>query len=192
MRVSDLINLSSRDWNAMSDSELRKNALVLQSAANKRIKRLNESGIYSPALESLHASGWYHFSIANKNRNEVMEQVRAMGEFMTKKTSTVKGAREVFNRRQKNYEKQFGHKYDKDMDSKLSPLIEELRRLTGNRYKPSEYIKASEQAIQEKPKSSFQEVLDYAYYLLTGIRVDNETEVEDIISEEEYTPRKFT
>lgn len=197
MRVSELMELTFSDWNSMSERELRKNATILQSAVNKRIKRLTDKSkpkVYSPALEALHAKGIYHFSIKNRTNTEVLEQVREMKNFMSKKTSTRKGAIEAFKKRQQHYKEEFGHDYEytEEEDYYLSSLIEEVSRRTGGKYKPSEVYKVCEQAIKKKPKSTFDELDKYAVNLLEGIQEDNDNDINDIFEHEEFEPKQFT
>lgn len=70
-------------------------------AANKRIKRLEASGLFSPALESVKKHGG-KFSTKGLNRNQLLREYAKAVEFMNMKTSTITGA--------KVYEKQVAMK----------------------------------------------------------------------------------
>lgn len=70
-------------------------------AANKRIKRLEASGLFSPALESVKKHGG-KFSTKGLNRNQLLREYAKAVEFMNMKTSTITGA--------KVYEKQIAMK----------------------------------------------------------------------------------
>ncbi len=70
-------------------------------AANKRIKRLEASGLFSPALESVKKHGG-KFSTKGLNRNQLLREYAKAVEFMNMKTSTITGA--------KVYEKQIARK----------------------------------------------------------------------------------
>ena len=70
-------------------------------AANKRIKRLEASGLFSPALESVKKHGG-KFSTKGLNRNQLLREYAKAVEFMNMKTSTITGA--------KAYEKQIAMK----------------------------------------------------------------------------------
>ena len=70
-------------------------------AANKRIKRLEASGLFSPALESVKKHGG-KFSTKGLSRNQLLREYAKAVEFMNMKTSTITGA--------KVYEKQIAMK----------------------------------------------------------------------------------
>lgn len=81
----DIVNKQTR-------KEMYKEAKKAIDAANKRIKRLETSGIFSPALESVKNHGG-KFSTKGLNRNQLLREYAKAVEFMNMKTSTVTGAR---------------------------------------------------------------------------------------------------
>lgn len=81
--------------------EMYKDAKKAIDAANKRIKRLEASGLFSPALESVKKHGG-KFSTKGLNRNQLLREYAKAVEFMNMKTSTITGA--------KIYEKQIAMK----------------------------------------------------------------------------------
>lgn len=81
--------------------EMYKDAKKAIDAANKRIKRLEASGLFSPALESVKKHGG-KFSTKGLNRNQLLREYAKAVEFMNMKTSTTTGA--------KIYEKQIAMK----------------------------------------------------------------------------------
>lgn len=81
--------------------EMYKDAKKAIDAANKRIKRLEASGLFSPALESVKKHGG-KFSTKGLNRNQLLREYAKAVEFMNMKTSTTTGA--------KVYEKQIAMK----------------------------------------------------------------------------------
>lgn len=89
----DIVNKQTR-------KEMYKEAKKAIDAANKRIKRLESSGLFSPALESVKKHG--NFSTKGLNRNQLLREYAKAVEFMNMKTSTVTGA--------KVYEKQIAMK----------------------------------------------------------------------------------
>lgn len=84
-----------------SRKEMYKDAKKAIDAANKRIKRLEASGLFSPALESVKKHGG-KFSTKGLNRNQLLREYAKAVEFMNMKTSTTTGA--------KIYEKQIAMK----------------------------------------------------------------------------------
>lgn len=81
--------------------EMYKDAKKAIDAANKRIKRLEASGLFSPALESVKKHGG-KFTTKGLNRNQLLREYAKAVEFMNMKTSTITGA--------KVYEKQIAMK----------------------------------------------------------------------------------
>ena len=95
-------------WNISFDivtkqtrKEMYADAKKAIDAANKRIKRLEASGLFSPALESVKKHGG-KFSTKGLNRNQLLREYAKAVEFMNMKTSTITGA--------KVYEKQIAMK----------------------------------------------------------------------------------
>lgn len=87
--------------NKQTRKEMYKDAKKAIDAANKRIKRLEASGLFSPALESVKKHGG-KFSTKGLNRNQLLREYAKAVEFMNMKTSTITGA--------KVYEKQVAMK----------------------------------------------------------------------------------
>lgn len=87
--------------NRQSRKEMYKDAKKVIDAANKRIKRLEASGVFSPALESVKKHGG-KFSTKGLNRNQLLREYTKAVQFMNMKTSSVTGA--------KVYEKQIAMK----------------------------------------------------------------------------------
>ena len=83
-------NLESSDVvNSMTDKEMRRYANKLFSAANKRLKRLEEKGIQSPAIKAYDIKG--KFSTKGLDRNKLYKEVVQATQFLKAKTSTVSG-----------------------------------------------------------------------------------------------------
>lgn len=80
----------------MGRDEFRKAIQATIDAANKRLKRLEESKMISPAYQSAMSSGG-KFTLRGKNRNELIKEGARAIAFINMKTSTVKGARSYEN-----------------------------------------------------------------------------------------------
>lgn len=90
-----ILNISSSDFNKLSERELRKYVQTLANTANKRISTLRSSGLSSPALSYIESGG--KISTRGKKLNELRsEYMRAKG-FLESKTGSVRGARGVMN-----------------------------------------------------------------------------------------------
>ncbi len=95
--ISYLQNLSNRQLTNLTRNELAKVVSKLASAANKRIKRLLQSNVPSPALISRFERGKVHFSVKGKNVDELKKEYLEVKSYLSAETSTVKGARKVMN-----------------------------------------------------------------------------------------------
>lgn len=78
--------------NKQTRKEMYKEAKKVIDAANKRIKRLEASGVFSPALESVKKHGG-KFSTKELNRNKLLREYTKAVQFMNMKTSSLKGAK---------------------------------------------------------------------------------------------------
>lgn len=91
-KVETLLNIDPEMLMNMSRKDLAKNVSILASAGNKRLKRLEQSGVFSPSAEYVKTRGG-NFSVAGKNKNQLMIEYFRLSDFMTAKTSSVRGAR---------------------------------------------------------------------------------------------------
>lgn len=94
--------LTYRDIMSMSEKELKEVIRYGAIVANARIRRLNEAGIQSPAVESVKErrasivrSDYekYRFSAKQDNIYRLRGELQALVRFLNAKTSTVKGAK---------------------------------------------------------------------------------------------------
>lgn len=70
----------------------RKEATRLMSMANKRLRRLEKSGLTdSPAYQSVLRNGKPQFSVKGKDYNELQKEVARMNKFINAQTSTIRG-----------------------------------------------------------------------------------------------------
>lgn len=95
--VSYLQNLTNRQLTNLTRNELAKVVSKLASAANKRTKRLIQSGVPSPALIGRIERGKVKFSVKGKNVDELKKEYLEVKSYLSAETSTVKGARKVMN-----------------------------------------------------------------------------------------------
>lgn len=95
--ISYLQNLSNRQLTNLTRNEFAKVVSKLASAANKRTKRLIQSGVPSPALIGRVERGKVKFSVKGKNVDELKKEYLEVKSYLSSETSTVKGARKVMN-----------------------------------------------------------------------------------------------
>lgn len=101
--------------NRKQSSELRslkKETSRLNSMANKRIRRMQDKGMSSPALEKWLSEGGEYFSVAGKDWNETQKELGRVRNFVNNKTSSIRGATNVL----KNMASNTGIKYNSIAD----------------------------------------------------------------------------
>lgn len=112
MSIQDIIDIDIDDILKMDKSELKKVTSRLVSASNKRLRRLKADktnmGIYSPSYRK------NQFSVKGLNRNQTLSQFKAMKNFLTAKTSTLKG----WKMYRREVEIRLGGKLPKNMERK--------------------------------------------------------------------------
>ena len=91
-KVEMLLSVDPETLMNMSRKDMAKNVSILASAANKRLKRLELSGTFSPAAEYVKTHGG-KFSVAGKNQNQLMIEYFRLQSFLESKTSSVSGAK---------------------------------------------------------------------------------------------------
>lgn len=117
--VNILLKLTPEDINKMTFNELRKSVSILASAGNKRLKRLAASGVgqMSPAYIMAQKRAYTgiaggKFGVAGKDINQLRNEYAAIRAYMSQKTSTVKGFKQV---RKKLY-KRIGESFENAPD----------------------------------------------------------------------------
>lgn len=78
----------------MTNKELNKELNRLNSLANKRIKRLKNKGINSPALRNMPDK----FTNKGKTRAEKLKDFHRVSKFVNSETSTLKGVKETYKK----------------------------------------------------------------------------------------------
>lgn len=97
MTTTELLNLSLKDINRMSDKELRQATSIVRSTARKRYERLVDAEEYSPAVESIRRSSAGKSAIfptvKGMDRTQLLNEFKRQKQFLSMKTSTVSGAK---------------------------------------------------------------------------------------------------
>lgn len=106
MTIDEILNIDSNSIVKLSDKELRQITTQLGSAVNKRIQRLENKDIKSPAYSSIMNNGGA-ISVKGKTRNQVLKEFIRAKSFASSNTSTVRGAISTYN---KTANKIFGKK----------------------------------------------------------------------------------
>lgn len=93
--TAQLLKTDPKDLVKMNEKELRAVVSRMADAANKRINRLEQSGISSQALAGYHRAGSEKFSTKGLNLNQLRGEYSRIKAFMTAETGTIKGAKTV-------------------------------------------------------------------------------------------------
>lgn len=106
LKITDIMDLSWEKLNSLSESEFRQLTARLVSASNKRLKRLEKStrGKSSFAYQFVEERG-RKFSTRGKSLNQLRTEFKASKQFLSMKTSTVKG----WNKYRKGMEERTGY-----------------------------------------------------------------------------------
>lgn len=93
--TQELINMSVDALNKMDEQTLRAAVSRMADAANKRVARIDKSGVSSQAVAALHRSGQEKFSTKGKDLNSLRAEYARIKGFMTSATGSVKNAKKV-------------------------------------------------------------------------------------------------
>lgn len=101
MTLAQSLNLSTDDLMNMNMKELRSVGKTIFGGMNKRISRLEQAeNIAEDALNKARAEG--RFSAKGKDKDRLINEIRRAQRFGKNPTSTVSGARQVFESRKGN------------------------------------------------------------------------------------------
>lgn len=87
MSVKSILSMSNKDFNKLSETELRHIVTRLASAGNKRLRGFEKAGERSPAYTKAMENG--KFTAKNKTFSELRHEFQREKEFFTNKYSTV-------------------------------------------------------------------------------------------------------
>lgn len=115
MTTQELLNsLDDTRMQSMTAKELRQTLRTLISTANKRYDRLapkHDKEVYSWAFEAAKQSGG-RFTTAGKNRNKLEQELYRVVGFLTAKSSTEKGLKEI----ETEFRERIGQTWGKSLD----------------------------------------------------------------------------
>ena len=111
--INDIINMSFDEFASLNKSELRQAVSRLASTANKRLQRLSKNDLISPAQIEAKESGG-KFSTRGKSELQLQVEFRRVSNFLTQRTSTVTGARQMEEETRQVLKNQYGIDMSKD------------------------------------------------------------------------------
>ena len=133
LSIQDIMNIDLDTFNKLKESELRALNSRLVSASNKRVRRLQQQDIISPALQSLRGNVKFSTKIPQglnvKQRvNYLRQQYARMRTFLTSKTSTLSGAKEVTKRIKQTISDKYGVELTGKQLNNIHKIMEKLRK----------------------------------------------------------------
>lgn len=133
LSIQDIMNIDLDTFNKLKESELRALNSRLVSASNKRVRRLQQQDIISPALQSLRGNVKFSTKIPQglnvKQRvNYLRQQYARMRTFLTSKTSTLSGAKEVTQRIKQTISDKYGVELTGKQLNNIHKIMEKLRK----------------------------------------------------------------
>ena len=105
LSINDIMNMDIRQFNKLTEPELKKVVGRLASASNKRIRRMESAGIETPALRKAYKTGGA-FSVKDKKLNQLRNEFVRAKSFLQSPTSSVKAYKEVQNKTIEGLKKQ--------------------------------------------------------------------------------------
>lgn len=101
MTTQQILNLTQRELERMTEKELRQAVSVLRSTSRKRYERIVEADVYSQSAIALHRSsgnGGVFPTVKNMDSITLLNEHKRYKQFLMSKTSTVGGARKTKNK----------------------------------------------------------------------------------------------
>lgn len=89
--VNQLLNIGATELKGYDRDNLSRIVTKLNSAANKRLTRLEKEGYNTPAMRKNHVDKGERFSVKNKNLKQLRAEYIHVSSFLKDNTSTVKG-----------------------------------------------------------------------------------------------------
>lgn len=164
--LEELANLDIADFSLMNRRELSKVVSRLSSAANKRLKRMEQKEIESPAYKSAQKSGG-RFGAKGKTLNQLRAEYMRVSDFLKMKTSTVKGYKKVKQEFYKRVEAKIGEELTEDELSKFWSFYNEIEpSLEAVKYTYKDRQKVVYEIFTESKDSTIEELVNTANNLL--------------------------
>lgn len=101
--VTDLIHISATQIKGYDRQNLARIVTKLDSAANKRLVRLEKAGYNTPAMRAAKVDKGERFSVAGKNLKELRAAYIRVSNFLKSDTSTKKGYKSFLKKMKKSF-----------------------------------------------------------------------------------------
>lgn len=128
MSIEQIMNIDLQTFNRMGERELKDITSRLVSAGNKRIRRLEKHDISSPAYRSLGSNVRFSVKLAKgidvrQRVNYLRQEFSRARSFLSAKTSTITGYKELQKEIASEIEKQTGFKLGKGQISQVYDIL---------------------------------------------------------------------
>ena len=104
LSIDQLVNIGATELKGYDRDNLARIVTKLDSAANKRLVRLEKGGYSTPAIRKTKMSRGDRFSVKGKSLKELRSQYIQVSNFIKSETSTVKGYKKFLKRIKKSFE----------------------------------------------------------------------------------------
>lgn len=153
MTTKQYLEMDLPDFLMMNNSQLRKAVGVLRDTANKRYKRIKQSIGDTQATQALERSGG-KISSKGLSFNELRKEFIRAKNFLEKKTSTIKGYREIENKTISGLAKQGVHISTDDYKNfwSIYEKVKEIDPMVADKqykYKILDYIRKNMYSMDE-------------------------------------------
>lgn len=124
LKITDILDIDLDAFNRLNEKELRAITSRLVSASNKRIRRLQEHDINSPAIQSLGKEKSFSTKLPQDTSkqqrvNKLRSEFARARSFLTSETSTIGGYKKFVKRTKERIAKEL-NMTTKDVDSRLN------------------------------------------------------------------------
>lgn len=167
MTVDEILSLGTNELNSLSERDMSRALRTVSLAANKRIDRLMDNAIkrhnqyilkksakHNISLDALNKlydeagqdSKAIRFSVGKKSRNEMYAELSRARDFMSLKTSTIKGATEVRKVRESRL---FGKTSEAVRKNAEKQFIKDFKEATGKKPTKKMIKQYTKEALEE-------------------------------------------
>lgn len=126
--IEQLVHLSASEIKGYDRDNLARIVTKLDSAANKRITRLEKAGYNTPAMRAAKVDNGQRFSVKGKNLKQLRAQYIQVSNFLKSETSTKKGYKSFLKKMKKSFSDK-GVKIDRGTDKDVQDFIQKETKI---------------------------------------------------------------
>lgn len=126
--IDQLVNIRATELKVYDRDNLSRIVTKLNSAANKRLTRLENQGLNTPAMRASHVDRGNRFSVKGKDLKQLRAEYIRVSKFLKSETSTVKGYKNFLKRMRKSFESR-GVKIGNGSAKEVQDFIEEETKI---------------------------------------------------------------